>query len=120
MILVDASVWIDHFRRGRADLAAALEIGAVGVHPFVIGELAIGSLRTDSPILEAMVELPMARQIGHEEAMTLIHRRRLAARGIGWIDLHLIGSALLEGWSIWTLDRPLDRAVRDLKIAWEG
>ena len=120
MVLVDTSVWIDHLRRGRADLAAALKGGLVGAHPFVIGELACGPLKPESPVIGLLAELPGARELNHSEAVNLLERRGLSARGIGWIDVHLLGSALLERWSQWTLDRHLGKVARDLGIAWEN
>ena len=118
MVLVDTSVWIDHLRRGRADLSVALRGGLVGTHPFVIGELACGSLEPGSPVIGSLVELPGARELNHSEAMNLLERRALS-RGIGWVDVHLLGSALLERWSLWTLDRHLGKVARELGIAWK-
>jgi len=54
MILADTSVWVEHLRHGRRDLAALLELGQIGCHPAVIGEVALGSLRQRATILAAL------------------------------------------------------------------
>jgi len=116
MTLVDSSVWIEHLRGRTSGLGALLGRGDVGCHPFVIGELALGSLRNRSEILELLSELPSAHQLRHEEAIAFVEQRRLAGRGLGWIDVHLVASALLEGWSLWTIDRRFAEVARELGV----
>ena len=116
MTLVDSSVWIDHWRRGNARLAAALEVGRVVAHPFVIGELACGTMPRRSstlPLLEALPVVPTAR---HDEVMMLIERHNIAGTGLGWVDAHLLASATLSGTPLWTLDRALRRAAERLDV----
>lgn len=110
MILVDTSVWIDHFRRGNAELADALEREDVLTHPFVIGELACGDLKKRREILDLLAALPAAVVASDDETLHLIEERRLMGRGIGTIDAHLLASvALTEGARLWTLDKALLR-----------
>ena len=71
-------------------------------------------------MIGSLVELPGARELDHSEAMNLLERRAWSARGIGWVDVHLLGSALLERWALWTLDRHLGKVARELGIAWEN
>jgi len=118
VILVDTSVWVDHLRRGNPDLAGLLEQEQVACHPFVIGELALGSLRQRREILDSLAELPSVPIIDHEEALALVEQRGLAGKGIGWVDVHLVASALLGTLSFWTLDRRLANVARDLDLAW--
>jgi predicted nucleic acid-binding protein len=110
-VLVDTSVWIDHFRRPNADLEHLLEDGRVSTHPFVIGELACGSLAHRAEVLRLMEELPLATVATHEEAITFIERQRLSGAGLGWIDVHLLASARLTRQSLWSLDRRLRTAA---------
>lgn len=107
MILADTSVWIDHFRRGNARLAEQLEAGGVLCHPFVIGELACGMLKSRHEVLTLLGELPQARVLTDAEALAFIEHHRLAGRGLGLIDVHLLGSSRLEGAELFTLDRRL-------------
>ena len=117
MILVDTSVWIEHFRAGSLALSRLLEQRLVLAHPSVIGELACGNLKNRSRVLGDLAALPCAVEATHEEAMRLIEDRKLWGGGLGWIDAHLLASALLTNCSFWTLDRKLERAASASGIA---
>jgi predicted nucleic acid-binding protein len=116
-MLVDTSVWIDHLRSGNPSLVAALENTEVWCHPFVQGELACGNLVNREEILSLLEALPQAPMTTHHEALALVKGRKLHGKGLGWIDIHLLGSALLAGIPLWTLDRPLAEAAGQLGIA---
>jgi hypothetical protein len=111
MILVDTSVWIAHFRKGGSRLAELLSKALVLVHPFVVGELACGNLRNRTRILTDLEALPCAASATHEEVMRLIEDRKLWGLGIGWVDGHLLASALLSDCQLWTTDSRLVRAA---------
>lgn len=111
MILVDTSVWIAHFRKGSPRLSELLGNGLALAHPFIVGELACGNLRNRTRILSDLQALPCAYFATHEEVMWLIEARKLWGLGIGWIDGHLLASALLSTCRIWTLDQRLLRAA---------
>ncbi len=117
MILVDTSVWVDHFRAGNRRLGALLEEQQVLGHPFVVGELACGRLRHRARVLGDLERLPMAPVATHAEVLALIERRSLAGSGIGWVDAHLLASALIARAFLWTLDRTLERQARRLGIS---
>lgn len=117
MTLVDTSVWVDHLRRGNAKLRSLLEEGAALVHPFVVGELACGNLKNRAEILQLLALLPEARVADHAEVLSLVERRRLHGLGIGWLDAHLLASAILSAAPLWTLDRRLGDVASSLKIA---
>lgn len=117
MVLVDTSVWIEHLRDGSAELVALLLQDRVLCHPFVVGELACGNLRNRTKVLELLTRLPEAPFAKHEEVLHLVAARRIHGRGLGWIDAHLLASALLRGCVLWTLDRPLRSAAESLDIA---
>lgn len=117
MILVDTSVWIDHFRRIEPRLVAALEQEDVLVHPFVIGEMACGNLRNRRGILALLRRLPEAPRATDDEALAFIERRSLSGRGIGLVDLHLLASVVLYGTArLWTSDRQLAQVAADLEV----
>lgn len=107
MILVDTSVWADHFRRASAGLATLLEREQVLAHPFVIGELALGRLPRRDQVLADLSHLPAAPLAGHEEVLSLVHGRNLSGTGIGWVDAHLLASVLIARARLWTLDARL-------------
>jgi predicted nucleic acid-binding protein len=117
MVLVDTSVWIQHFRQGEPVLIDRLSEGVVLMHPFVSGELACGNLRHRSEILSDLHALPPASLASNSEVLNLIEDRRLWGRGLGWVDLHLLASALLSGCGFWTLDRRLAVAAKELGLS---
>jgi len=116
MMLADSSVWIDHFRHGHAFLAESLESDQALCHPLILGELACGHLPSRVSTIQWLRTLPEAPLMQHAEVLLLIERHRLMASGIGWIDAHLLGSALLARAELWTLDAPLARAARRLGV----
>jgi len=117
MILVDTSVWIGHLRIGNRKLQSLLEDAEVLIHPFVVGELACGTLRNRDEILTLLQALPEAQKAEHMEVMHFVERERLYRRGIGWIDAHLLASARLSGSPLWTFDRRLLNVASALKLA---
>jgi predicted nucleic acid-binding protein len=117
MILVDTSVWIEHLRAGSPRLSRLLERGLVLAHPSVIGELACGNLKNRSRVLADLAALPGAVEATDEEVLRLIEERKLWGGGLGWIDAHLLASALLTNCGFWTLDRKLERAASGAGIA---
>lgn len=116
MILADTSVWIGHLRQGSAKLSELLAEGRVLAHAFLIGELACGNLRNRSEVLSLLSALPQAKVCRHDEAMRFVSDRELCGVGLGWIDVHLLGSCLLSGCALWTNDRPLAAAARSLGV----
>ena len=120
MILVDTSVWVDHLRKGDEALIRLLGAGLVLTHPFVVGELALGSLRQREVVLTSLLDLPRADVATDTEVLHFIDQHDLAGSGIGYVDAHLLAAATLTGdTQIWTNDRRLgDVAARlDLTAA---
>lgn len=110
MILVDTSVWVDHLRRGDAGLVDLLERSAVLVHPFVVGEIACGSLRNRESILELLQDLPAAVVASPDEVLKFIETHVLHGKGIGYVDVHLLAAvALTPDATLWTRDTKLRR-----------
>lgn len=119
MILVDTSVWIDHLRAGNQMLVDLLETGAVLTHPFVIGELALGSLRQRKLILDAVADLPLVRVATDSEVLHYIDKFALFARGVGYVDCHLLAAVRLTASAkLWTHDKHLAAFAEELGAAW--
>lgn len=116
MILVDTSVWVDHLRKGNRKLAALLEEGVILCHPFVVGELACGGIRNREEIMTLLHALPEATVAENEEVLALVADRKIHGKGLGWIDVHLLASSLLTGCPLWTLDKALQAAAKQLGI----
>ncbi len=112
MILVDSSVWIDHLRKDDPILSRLLDQRQILTHPFVIGELALGSLRQRDVILGALRGLPRAMVATDDEVHAFIDRHALHGSGIGYVDAHLLaGTMLTAGAQLWTRDRRLRQAA---------
>ena len=118
MILVDTSVWIDHLRRSDAILTDLLQTGQVLAHPFIIGELALGSLKNRAQILGALANLKQPSLPSHAEVLLFIERNRLHGRGIGYVDAHLLAAVkLTQAARLWTRDKRLQAIAAELELA---
>lgn len=118
MILVDTSVWIDHFRTPELALARLMADEAALMHPLVLGELCMGDLRPRAETIRLLTQLPQASEARHLEVREVIEREQLFSSGLSFIDAHLLASALLDRrQAIWTRDRRLSRAMFNLGVA---
>ena len=116
-VLVDTSVWRRYFSgvasvRQLGDLLD--EDGAVLIHPFVLGEMVLGGLSTREEGLFA--RLPQVDTVRHDHVLDFARRRSLARRGIGWVDVHLLASALMSSAALWSTDRDLSAAAAYLGV----
>ena len=118
MILADTSIWIDHLKVGDAALRDRLSAGGIVCHPFVVAEIALGSLRDRDGVLGLLDRLPTLPVADAEEVRTLIEARQLFSRGIGFVDVSLIAACLLvPGTTLWTRDRRLAAVASDVGLA---
>ena len=117
MILVDTSVWIDHINATDPMLVALLAEERVLIHPYVVGEISLGSLRNREVVLGALLDLPGAPVATPEETFYLIEQEGLFNRGIGYVDTSLLASARLKpGVTIWTRDKRLKNVANELHL----
>ncbi len=117
MILVDTSVWIDHFHRSEPRLVQLLTKHQVKTHPIVIGELATGNLKHRHQTLTDLQSLPTVVPASFAECLELIERRQLHGLGLGWNDVQLLASALVENIPMWTTDKRFSTAADSLGCA---
>jgi len=118
VILVDASVWIDHLRADDERLTALLDGEEALGHPFIMGELALGNLRQREVVLRALRRLPQATVASDQEVLRLIDRQALFGRGIGYVDAHLLAAVRLTADArLWTRDRRLQSVAAELGLA---
>jgi predicted nucleic acid-binding protein len=119
VILVDTTVWIDHFREGDPRLADLLDRGEILAHPWVTGELALGHLRARSEILRLLGQLPQATVATAAELLGFIEGHELFGLGIGYVDAQLLAATQLTGDAqLWTRDRRLGAAAERLGAAY--
>jgi predicted nucleic acid-binding protein len=119
VILVDTSVWVDHLRKGDRALERLLGAGEVLCHPFVVGELAMGSLK-DRGVLGAMQNLPKPLFARDDEVLRFIGQRKIFGLGIGYIDAHLLTSVqITPAAKLWTRDKRLHAVATEMSLASE-
>jgi predicted nucleic acid-binding protein len=119
VIIVDTSVWVDHFRRSNNLLVALLDDNAAMVHPFVLGELLLGGLPGEGEAAAALRTIQQAPVAGTEEVAMFISQAVLAGTGVGYVDCHLLVSALLLGTGrILTEDKRLREQAERLGVAY--
>jgi predicted nucleic acid-binding protein len=118
VILADTSIWVEHLRKGGKSLADLLDAGMIVTHPFVIGEIALGSLARRDLILSMLEDLPRATVATDSEVRNFIETHSLFGRGIGYIDAHLLAAArLTQGSRLWTGDKRLQSIAKELDLA---
>ena len=120
MILVDTSVWISHLRVGEPLLKSHLLDGNVVCHPFIVGELACGKIKNRKEFFTLIHALPVIDKLTHDEVIKFIELHQLMDAGIGYVDVHLLGSALLSEIPLWTFDRKLMKAAKKLKVHFQN
>lgn len=120
MVIVDTSVWI-RFLAGREPhanrLGQLLAKDQVLGHDLVHGELLVGAGGGRGAMLAAYGQIHRARTVPHAEVVEFVTARRLSGRGIGWIDAHLLASALVERCTLWTADAKLAGLAAELRVA---
>lgn len=119
MILVDASIWIDHFRQPNDLLSDLLHEERILAHPLVIGELAMGSFANRRQVLRDLTDLPCAALASHAEVMAFVEWQKLHSLGLGFIDAHLLASArIADEAPLWTRDKRLHAQADRLGVAY--
>jgi hypothetical protein len=116
MILVDTSVWIDHFRKTNEPFSELLNNGQVVCHSFVVGELACGNMKNRHDIMSLLQELPTLDCVSDDEILFFIEKHALMGKGLGLVDIHLLASALLHDTPLWTLDKRLKKEAIEFQI----
>jgi predicted nucleic acid-binding protein len=115
MILADTSVWVDHLKKGNRELTRLLDDALVVMHPWVLGELALGGV--SSRTLGLLAALPAATSATEDELLDFITRERLAGSGIGYVDTQLLAATRLTSRArLWTLDSKLKAVAERLSL----
>jgi len=122
MVVVDTSVWIRSLADRvpyRRELDRLLALDAVVGHELIYGELLIGDCGGRQKLLEAYERLQQATAIPHREVVQFVRRRRLHGRGVGWVDIHLLASAIVAGVRLWTADPRFKTIATELGVGYE-
>ena len=90
------------------------------MHPFVLGEIALGYIRKRPDWLSRLGDLPSMHIAEPEEVLHLIERQKLVGIGVGYVDVHLLASALTTpDCLLWTRDKALGRVATRMGVAAE-
>lgn len=117
-MIIDASIWIDHINKGEPRLDALLISQTALMHPHVLGEVALGSIRRREAVLDRLASLPTPNVAKEGHVLDMIDRYRLWGSGIGYTDAHLLASALITPDNLlWTRDKRLHRLAERLSVA---
>ncbi len=119
MVIVDTSVWINHFNSSDLDLVVLLDDNRVLMHDFVLGEIACGSLKARIQKLELLNDLPKSAVADISEVLFFIEKNKLMSKGIGFVDNHLLASASISKCKVWTYDKRLQLAAEQLKLSYQ-
>lgn len=117
MILLDSSVWMDHLRARVEPVTKRLEQNEIAIHPFVVAEIALGSIANRARVLWLLQRLPGVPKAHDDEVLNLIDREKLFGAGIGFVDAHLLASARLADMPLWTSDKKLKSVAERLGVA---
>jgi predicted nucleic acid-binding protein len=122
MVLVDTSVWI-RFLKSQEPYASGLDellgLDEVIGHDMVYGEMLIGDRGGRGPLLAAYAEMNRAPVVPHGEVVAFVRARRLSGRGVGWVDMHLLASAIVANVPLWSADARLAAVAAELDVAHE-
>ena len=119
MILIDSSIWIDHLRKEEPAVSALLRVGQIYLHPFVLGEVALGNFKNRKKVLSDISRLPQVKVANDFEVLTTIERFKIYGSGLGYVDCHLLASALMSGKIIWSRDKRMVQVARQLGVSGE-
>ena len=121
MVLVDTSVWI-RFLTGRepyaTELDYLLERDEVAGHELVFGELLIGDKGGRRKLLDAYEQMHQAPPVPHRDVVAFVRERRLHGQGTGWIDVHLLASAIVGRYRLWTADPRLAAIAEKFDVSY--
>ncbi len=115
LVLVDTSIWIDHFRIGEKQLVELLKLNQVSTHEIIIGELTTGNLPNRNQTLNDLTRLPKVSEALFDEVFSLLETNNFYGKGLQWNDLHILASAKISNVELWTRDKCLQQAAKKLK-----
>jgi len=118
VILPDTAIWIDHIHRKDEQLSALLRVDQVLIHPFVMGEIALGSMERYEPILDGLQTLRSAPIVADDDVRYMIRQHKIMGSGIGYVDAHILASVtIVDGAFLWTRDKGLNAVALRMGVA---
>lgn len=108
-VIVDTSVWINHLNKSNPKLCDLLKDNRVLIHPYIVGEIALGTYKDRSSIIDLLLLLPKCSIPSFDEVLIMIESKKLYGKGVGLIDVHLLAASKLSSCLLWTHDKKLKK-----------
>lgn len=118
MIVVDTSIWADHFSKAREDLSLLVARDEVLQHPFVTGELALGNPANRDAMIATLDALPQAAVREWSDLLDFACQHDLGGTGIGYVDAHLLASTHWHRARLWSRDKRLATQAERMGLAY--
>jgi hypothetical protein len=120
LILPDSSIWVEHLRKPLPHLIDLLDQDEILGHPFVTGEVSLGSIANRERVVAELGSLPQLPVQAHTRVAYLIESATLWGQGVGYIDAHLLASTLVvQGTLLWSKDKRQLAQAAKLGVAYE-
>jgi predicted nucleic acid-binding protein len=120
VIIVDTSVWVDHFRRPIKAMQELIAESSIALHPYIYGELLLGGLPGKGDVAKQLLKLQRSPVASASEAAAFIEWAELSGTGIGYVDAHLLVAAkLFSGGSVLTRDKKLREQAKRLGVCFQ-
>ena|ERR1700677_1262010 len=122
MVLADTSVWIRSLANRApfaAELRRLLDLEEISGHELVYGELLIGDRGGRRQLLANYERMHQASLVSHPDVVRFVRERRLHGRGVGWIDIQLLASAIVGRMQLWTADPRFAVMAAELGVGYE-
>lgn len=123
MILVDSSVWIDHFRKENNELSELLAIRSQNTereiisHPYIVGEIVLGSIPSRNLTLKLVDSLRSVKIASISQFRSFVEDRKLYSAGLNFVDCHvLLATKLSPNTKLWTFDKRLADKAYSMSI----
>jgi predicted nucleic acid-binding protein len=117
MVLVDTSVWIDHFHKPVSKLLDLLESRQVLIHPFILGELVAGQIPKRTQTISDLKLISQAQQVPNEWVYHFIEQHKLHGGGLSFTDLHILASVFSDSCELFTRDKKLNQIYLKLRTS---
>ena len=114
--LIDTSVWINHFNKKDLHLIALLESDDAVIHPFILGELMCGQIPNRNQVIHALKKIKQLDAVTPKEFEYFINEQKIYSSGLGFVDCHLLASAMIGHCALYTHDKTLDKFFKKTKV----
>ena len=119
MVIADTSIWIDHLRQPLEELVALLSTRKIVQHPFVIAEIALGSIAQRRRVVAGLAQMASIKPVVERELLQFVENKSIFATGLGMVDAHLLAACHVHSLTLWTRDKRLLAQAERLGLAFD-